>query len=1210
MRTHGLGPASRLVAALTFLLLLAGHAFAGDGALYSYDERERLISVHLETGISVRYSYDELGNLLEVIVDAPRRRLSVRKEGAGDGELESIPSGIACGTDCFEDFILSSTVTLAAHPVPGSTFRGWSGDPDCADGRVTMTADRTCVATFQALPGTFLLQVGKTGTGQGRVTSTPSGIDCGSTCSASFQAGAEVALTVVPLSGSIFAGWSGDPDCSDGVVILSAARSCTAVFSLQPPPTFSLTVHSSGLGSGQVRSSPAGIDCPADCSETYPAGAAVSLSAEADPGSVFGGWMGAGCSGTGPCDVTLNTNREVTAVFEPEAQPCSSVWTTDGPYRGNIRRIVINPTQPDHLFAATGGGLFESFNGGQSWSPTGLDSEDVTEIVLDPSAPTILYAVRRSRLLVSRDGGATWTESSQGLAAGSVTALALDPRSSATLLAAVYGAGIFRSVDAGASWSLLHPLTGTPSTGVTTLRIDPTSSQKIYAGLQVEGLLVSSDGGASWATRLGRPVSVRAIEVDPQTPSTVLAAGDNALYRSTDGGLSWTPILFVNAVTLVRIPGQPATLYLGDIEGRVWKSQDRGLSWSPVTTIAYSWGLSSLAANSSSVYAGTWAQGVLKSVDAGVSWQERNEGLSAIFTSAVEVNPETPTAFLAAVLEGGGVFRGAVGSPWTLAGEQPLRIRVWDVAAASGKVVYAAAHDGLFRSQDGGVSWSALAHPRIGATVTRVTVSPEAPELVYAGTGSDGVFRSTNGGSSWNAINAGLSSLSVLSLEVDPRNSSNVYAQVGSPSAPTLFRSRNGGVSWSAIGSGLPSFMIVDLAFDPVNADLLFAATSYYGLYRSEDGGATWTRVAGLPLGITAVVIHPDDPAVVWAATWGSPSGKAGISRSADGGATWSDWSEGLRASHVSSLAVASTAPARVLAGTQGRSVYQRIDCPTASLSVTKDGTGTGRVTSIPSGIDCGPDCSETVPQGTALTLLAEPDADSLFAGWTGAVCSGSGTCQVVVSGAVTVTATFTRQMHLLNVSVTGSGRITSQPAGIDCGTDCAESYAAGTSVALTALPDPGFVFAGWSGDLDCADGQISLNGAVSCTATFATAPPGSGSFYSIPPCRILDNRDTSAPLLASTPQTIQIAGKCGVPESAQAVVLNVTVVPAAPDGWVTLWPAGLAYPGTLTNAFRSGVVRANNAVMPLGTGRLTGQAFLPGGGTVHLILDVFGYFD
>ncbi len=151
--------------------------------------------------------------------------LSVTKTGTGSGSVTSTPPGIDCGADCAETYDHGTSVTLAALPAAGSVFRGWTGDGDCADGRVLMTAAHACDARFD-----ILLTVAKTGTGAGRVTSAPAGIDCGDDCEEAYALGAEVALSATPDEGSRFSGWSGDADCLDGALTMSASRTCVAAF--------------------------------------------------------------------------------------------------------------------------------------------------------------------------------------------------------------------------------------------------------------------------------------------------------------------------------------------------------------------------------------------------------------------------------------------------------------------------------------------------------------------------------------------------------------------------------------------------------------------------------------------------------------------------------------------------------------------------------------------------------------------------------------------------------------------------------------------------------------------------------------------------------------------------------------------------------------------------------------------------------------------
>jgi hypothetical protein len=154
------------------------------------------------------------------------------------------------------------------------------------------------------------LTISKAGTGTGTVTGKGSGIKCGAVCSSNIDAGKVINLSAKPAKDSIFAGWSGHADCSDGTVTLDAAKTCTATFT-----TYSLSVSKPGDGSGTISSKPAGIKCGAACSKNFKPSTTVTLIAKAAKGSVFAGWTGA-CAGTGPCSLTMNSNSSVTAVFD------------------------------------------------------------------------------------------------------------------------------------------------------------------------------------------------------------------------------------------------------------------------------------------------------------------------------------------------------------------------------------------------------------------------------------------------------------------------------------------------------------------------------------------------------------------------------------------------------------------------------------------------------------------------------------------------------------------------------------------------------------------------------------------------------------------------------------------------------------------------------------------------------------------------------
>jgi hypothetical protein len=150
----------------------------------------------------------------------------------------------------------------------------------------------------------------------GTVTSAPTGIDCGATCTGTFAIGTSVVLTAAAETGSTFGGWGGA--CTGTsltcTVTLSAATTVTAAFDVRQE---TITVTKAGTGNGVVSSTPLGIACGSDCAADFDYGTVVTLSASPAPGSTFAGWSGA-CTGTADCMVTLESAVDVTATFTLE----------------------------------------------------------------------------------------------------------------------------------------------------------------------------------------------------------------------------------------------------------------------------------------------------------------------------------------------------------------------------------------------------------------------------------------------------------------------------------------------------------------------------------------------------------------------------------------------------------------------------------------------------------------------------------------------------------------------------------------------------------------------------------------------------------------------------------------------------------------------------------------------------------------------------
>jgi hypothetical protein len=237
--------------------------------------------------------------------------LTVERSGDGSGDVTA--SGIDCGSTCTHDYDPGTSVTLTATPAAGSKFDHWTGactgSGPCT---VTMNSNHSVTAVFTNV---YTLNASLFGTGSGAVTG--SGINCGTTCTATYDSGTVVTLTATPDSDSTFDHWDGACTGSGPcTVTMNSDQSVTAVFTATV--RYTLTVSRSGAGTGTVTGP--NFDCGTTCTARYDSGTSATLTTTAAPGSVFDHWSGA-CSGTGACTVTMTGDREVTAVFAVAPPP-------------------------------------------------------------------------------------------------------------------------------------------------------------------------------------------------------------------------------------------------------------------------------------------------------------------------------------------------------------------------------------------------------------------------------------------------------------------------------------------------------------------------------------------------------------------------------------------------------------------------------------------------------------------------------------------------------------------------------------------------------------------------------------------------------------------------------------------------------------------------------------------------------------------------
>jgi hypothetical protein len=344
-----------------------------------------------------------------------------------NGTITSSPAGIDCGADCTEEYPAGSEVTLTATPDEGGEWGGWggacSGTADTCT--VTMDGDKTVEGTFAAA-GERVLTVQNTGAG--KVTSSPSGIDCGTTCTKTYPQDQEVTLTADPDLNSEFLGWTGAAGCTDTAtctVTMDASKTVEAEF------TWVLTVIKTGPGS--VSSLPAGMTCAADittCAAGFAPGSNVVLSASPSGGSKFVGWSDActGTTATAGCTVAMTQNRTVRAGFgfdltvakDQAGTGTGTVTSNSSPAQtqqlncGNTCTVAFPAnTLVTMTAAAANGSAFEGWSGGVC-SGTTLTCQVTVDAAKTITAKFGLSSTTYA-LTITRSGDGLGTVTAQGI---------------------------------------------------------------------------------------------------------------------------------------------------------------------------------------------------------------------------------------------------------------------------------------------------------------------------------------------------------------------------------------------------------------------------------------------------------------------------------------------------------------------------------------------------------------------------------------------------------------------------------------------------------------------------------------------------------------------------------------------------------------------------------------------------------------------------
>jgi photosystem II stability/assembly factor-like uncharacterized protein len=223
-------------------------------------------------------------------------------------------------------------------------------------------------------------------------------------------------------------------------------------------------------------------------------------------------------------------------------------------------------------------------------------------------------------------------------------------------------------------------------------------------------------------------------------------------------------------------------------------------------------------------------------------------------------------------------------------------------------LIYAGAARGLCKTTQGGLdNWPAVGLETYSPRV--IVLSPDNPDVVYAGTYEMGVWKSSDAGATWRNASAGITDRRIRGLAIDPGNGNTVFAGTDGGG---VFRTTDGGVTWTERNHGLFDKVIRTLVIDPTRPRMIYAAT-WHGVYKSTDGAENWTASPeGLyDVDVTALTLDPTNPEVLYAGT-----NPRGVYRSTDGGINWTRGKEVL-GEYILSIAVDPASSEHVYVGTK-----------------------------------------------------------------------------------------------------------------------------------------------------------------------------------------------------------------------------------------------------------------------------------------------------
>ena len=580
----------------------------------------------------------------------------------------------------------------------------------------------------------------------------------------------------------------------------------------------------------------------------------------------------------------------VTFLLVFASQKTSFAWQFLGPSGGTIQRILFDPKS--NIQYAQGEFLFRSNNSGLTWKRLKIQGD--TKI--HPISGKLL-AYDGQSLFFSTDHGNTWNGFKPTLPFTTFTKDFEFHSQDDRHIYAGTNKGIFISKNGGSTWLKTSKF---PEESCPELEVSTSNGNIAYISGSGRNIKKTTNGGESWFAPGRLPderIFCNEMAVDPIDPNVVYIAAENKIIKTIEGGKTWGS--FVTSVSspekITINPRNVQELFIQNEFG-IWRSIDAGKKWKRMLSrtsdlpVAFIESFTTIAAHPklNLLLLGIFPQGIFRSTDGGINWNASNRGFANLNIINVEANINASSKFYAAGAESRRLFYTTTdrGHTWRLNKSTP-EVNAFNLISNPSNPLILASHlgDTIQITGDGGSSWQIYKTPAIGQST--LSFHSSNPAIIFLGGGTYqgsagfigvGIARSDDSGKTWKMKNNGLSDTRVFAFAVESKNGNHVIA---SALGGQIFETNDLGEHWSVIASGLPIDSASSLTFDVVDSNLLYINFLYQGIYRSTDGGRTWSKSNLTSSYYTKVLADPVVSKTVYALLFEQ------VYISKDGGESW-----------------------------------------------------------------------------------------------------------------------------------------------------------------------------------------------------------------------------------------------------------------------------------------------------------------------------------